>query len=253
MASLVNGLKSVASGRTLIGITGIYDNKEVTVDLDLVDSWVATHSNTISSHTIEKNLQDGYSQIIDHVNVTDPVIRLSAYLSDNLNLLSSTASTVSSAKLTNKAVSAKEKLKYLLSWQAKGFVVKIEGYGTGGSSIAAFKKFVSFLDKGTSAFYNSDLKDANYLGLDTDIIDSLVIGSITSTRKPELGNDIEISIDIQRVKFGIPKTSKRGIATGSGSGSRATAGKPPEKASTQAVKEESKISSSAKTNFAKKG
>ena len=195
MASIVNKVKSLATGRSLIGITGIYNKEKYTLDLDCVESWTNTHNTTVTSHPIEKDTsQDNYSNITDHVNISEASVSLDCLLATNTNLIS-----------RKKAITEKEKLQILLYWQASGSIVQLEGYGTGTEGF--FKKLVGFFDKGVGALYSSTLNDPNYLGTDTDIIKNLVLGNIVVTRKSDIGTDLQIKVDLKRIKFAIPKTS----------------------------------------------
>lgn len=195
MASITNAVKSFITGRTKVGLTGSGE----TIDLDIVESFVVTHNNIVTSHPIEKDPKnDTFSNITDHVNPNIPTIKVSAILSTNII----------------SRITAKEKLEKLLQWQSIGMILKIEGYGTGnGIAGDVLKKIFSILDKGWGSLYDSDLKDPHYVGIDTDIIKNVVIGNIAVTRKTDLGEDIEFTFDLQRINFAEPETYTPGQTT----------------------------------------
>lgn len=229
MSSFIEEAKSIVSGRSKIGIKGIYEGKVKTIDIDLVDSFQTTHNVNISTHPIEKSPNDTYSHITDFVQTESPSARMNCILSDNLNLTSSVIS------LSNQAISAKEKLQILLHWQRKGTVLEILGYGTGSS---AFGELISFLDKGIGALFDSELEKPEYFGIDTDVIKNVILGNISVSRKLELGNDIEVSLDVVRVFFAIPKIGKRNTLGGSSVGKS----NPPQKAEAKPTQNQKKQS-----------
>lgn len=92
MSSFIEEVKSIISGRSKIGIKGIYDGKVQTIDIDLVDSFQTTHNVNISTNPIEKSTNDTYSHITDFVQTEPPSARMNCILSDNLNLKSSVMS-----------------------------------------------------------------------------------------------------------------------------------------------------------------
>ena len=231
MASLINQVKSVATGRTLIGLTGFYKGNNETIDLDLVDGWSGTHTNLISSHPIEKDTNnDTYTNISDHVSVSNPVVTIDCILSYNTNLTS-----------LKKSITAKEKLQTLLHWQSTGTILYLEGYGTGKSGL--LKKVVSLFSDGVGALYDSEVDDPSYLGIDSDEIKNLIIGNIVVTRKPDLGNDIQLKIDVTRVKFEIPKNTTKTISVSSPS--RGSKSKPAQSSSPKPTTNQ-KVSSTAR-------
>ncbi len=195
MPSFINDIKSIVTGRTNIGLTGIYQNEEYTVDIDIVESWTGTHNNIVSEHPIEKDLNvDQYSNIVDHVNASQPSVGIDCIISKNYNLLKS-----------KKKITEKEKLEILLFWQSTGSVLQLEGYGT---PVSVTKKIIKSIANDTlTKLYEPKLNNPSYLGMDTDIIKNIVLGNIIVTRSTDLGNDIKLKLDLKQVKFAIPKTS----------------------------------------------
>lgn len=212
MASLINQAKSLFAGRSTIGISGVTSKKEKeTIDLDVVQMLDSSYTSTVSKHPIEKSPEsDDLNEIADMVSMNTPTLSMECILSDNLNLASSITS------FSNQAVSAKDKLKNLIYFQRKGSLVTIEGYGTGGDGIIG--SIISYLDRGISGLFNSDIEEEFYLGTDTDTIENIVINSLQVKRETDIGNDIKVAIGFQRIQTATAQTGFRSYSKAKPSG-----------------------------------
>lgn len=209
MASLVKGAIALVAGREKIGLTGDYKGTKTTIDLDIVLSFSSPSTSTIAQYPIEKDASNPEpATIIDHVIPTEPTIEMDAILSDNLNLASSAVA------LSNKSKSAKDKLKTILYWQKMGSILTLEGYTTGKSG--ALSQIGNALGRGLTAFYSSKLDEPYYLGIDTDVIQNLVLSKITVKRSLELGENISTMLGLQRIKIAEAKTDSRSSKKTSG-------------------------------------
>ncbi|HMV45048.1 MAG TPA: hypothetical protein PK079_25115 [Leptospiraceae bacterium] len=192
MSSIIGKAKSVFAGRETVGLTGIYQGSETTIDIDLVSSLSTTHNVTVSSHPIEKDKDNTtLNSIVDHVVTANPNVKITCIISSNLG-----------------SKTAKDKLKILLAWQSLGALVKLEGYTTGGGILT---KVIQTLNRGWGSAFSSELEEPHYVGIDTDLIQNLVLGNISITRKSELGEDIEVTIDLTRIQFATAQSVNRTV------------------------------------------
>lgn len=197
MSSILGKIKSAFAGRDRIGLTGIYQGSETTIDIDLVSSLSTIHNVTISSHPIEKDKDNTtLNSVVDHVVTANPSMKVTCLISSNLN-----------------GKTAKDKLKILLAWQSLGALVKLEGYTTGGGVLSTL---INGLNRGWGSAFESTLNDPHYVGIDTDIIQNLILGNISITRKSELGEDIDVTIDLTRVQFATAQSVNRTTQKSSG-------------------------------------
>ena len=168
---------------------------------------------------------------------------MDCFIADNLNIAKSVTS------LSNKAITAKEKLKIILNWQATGTILEMNGYGTGSEAPKYLRKLVNVLDSGWGALLDSDLDDPYYLGVDTDLIPHM--GNLSVTRKADLGRDMELGFDLQRVKFAVSKNYSKGQSP---SGNSSTNTKPAQTVEPKPVDvKTNKVSSKSVDVFKKKG
>ncbi|EMI71053.1 hypothetical protein MAL08_03435 [Leptospira noguchii] len=171
---------SIFTGRERIGITGLQEGREVTIDLNVTTAFSQDYPVTITQHPIEKDPNNPDTRnISDHVIPNPPTLNLICVLSDDIGLTSIT--TIS------------EKLKTLIYWQRTGGIVKLEGYGTGG----LINKLISFL--GMDGLFNDDLEEPLYLGLDDEVIENLALGNIKNRRDIEIGKSIEVTLELKRI------------------------------------------------------
>ncbi|EMO14455.1 phage baseplate protein [Leptospira santarosai] len=171
---------SIFTGRERIGITGLQEGREVTIDLNVTTAFSQDYPVTITQHPIEKDPNNPDTRnISDHVIPNPPTLNLICVLSDDIGLTSIT--TIS------------EKLKTLIYWQRTGSIVKLEGYGTGG----LINKLISFL--GMDGLFNDDLEEPLYLGLDDEVIENLALGNIKNRRDIEIGKSIEVTLELKRI------------------------------------------------------
>lgn len=202
MASINNSI--LQAGRDVIGITGILDGKKITVDLDVTSVFTVDQNVNVPQFPIEKKSGESVT-MIDHIIPVEPVISIEAIVSDNLNLFSSIGSSITSLSIQNKAVSVKDKLKYLLYWQRSGSLVKMEGYTTNSTISSKLNVF----SRGLSALYTSDLESPYYVGIDTDVIENILIGNIQMKRNPSLGTDVSLVMKLHRVTITETKTTSQ--------------------------------------------
>ncbi|EMJ49295.1 phage baseplate protein [Leptospira santarosai] len=171
---------SIFTGRERIGITGLQEDREVTIDLNVTTAFSQDYPVTITQHPVEKDPNNPDTRnISDHVIPNPPTLNLICVLSDDIGLTSIT--TIS------------EKLKTLIYWQRTGSIVKLEGYGTGG----LINKLISFL--GMDGLFNDDLEEPLYLGLDDEVIENLALGNIKNRRDIEIGKSIEVTLELKRI------------------------------------------------------
>ncbi|EMM99830.1 hypothetical protein LEP1GSC021_1660 [Leptospira noguchii str. 1993005606] len=171
---------SIFTGRERIGITGLQEGREVTIDLNVTTAFSQDYPVTITQHPIEKDPNNPDTRnISDHVIPNPPTLNLICVLSDDIGLTSIT--TIS------------EKLKTLIYWQRTGGIVKLEGYGTGG----LINKLISFL--GMDGLFNDDLEEPLYLGLDDEVIENLALGNIKNRRDIEIGKSSEVTLELKRI------------------------------------------------------
>ncbi|ASV10737.1 phage baseplate protein [Leptospira santarosai] len=171
---------SIFTGRERIGITGLQEGREVTIDLNVTTAFSQDYPVTITQHPVEKDPNNPDTRnISDHVIPNPPTLNLICVLSDDIGLTSIT--TIS------------EKLKTLIYWQRTGSIVKLEGYGTGG----LINKLISFL--GMDGLFNDDLEEPLYLGLDDEVIENLALGNIKNRRDIEIGKSIEVTLELKRI------------------------------------------------------
>jgi hypothetical protein len=200
MSSLIDrGLEFFGSGRKRIGISGIYNDKETVIDVDVTTTYTLTENATVTNHPIEADTDGNLKQISDYVIPVLPTIQMDIVLSGNLGLVS--GATLGLAG--NDTVSLKDKVKILTYWQKTGAVLKILGYTTG-SGVAG--KALNALSSGVQNFFDSKEPDGFYTGLDTDVVKDVVLANIVWRRKVELGIDVEASINLQKIQRVIPKT-----------------------------------------------
>lgn len=203
MSSFIN--KALSGGRERIALIGYdSDNKKTEIEIDLVESFDVTNANSISRHTIENDPDKPINAITDHIQPENPTIAMSCIISDNLNLLESAKS------FSNKAVSARDKLKQIVKWQSSGTLLTIEGYTVGASG---FGKVLNLFKRGIGNF-NSDLEEPYYGGTATDKIENVVLGNVQSKNLVSLGNDIQVVLNFQRVYLAEAKQgSKSSVIT----------------------------------------
>ncbi|MDI7188844.1 phage baseplate protein [Leptospira santarosai] len=171
---------SIFIGRENIGISGLQEGREVTIDLNVTTAFSQDYPVTITQHPIEKDPNNPDTRnISDHVIPNPPTLNLICVLSDDIGLTSIT--TIS------------EKLKTLIYWQRTGSIIKLEGYGTGG----LINKLISFL--GMDGLFNDDLEEPLYLGLDDEVIENLALGNIKNRRDIEIGKSIEVTLELKRI------------------------------------------------------
>ncbi|EMP81464.1 hypothetical protein LEP1GSC162_0750 [Leptospira santarosai str. CBC1531] len=171
---------SIFTGRERIGITGLQEGREVTIDLNVTTAFSQDYPVTITQHPVERDPNNPDTRnISDHVIPNPPTLNLICVLSDDIGLTSIT--TIS------------EKLKTLIYWQRTGSIVKLEGYGTGG----LINKLISFL--GMGGLFNDDLEEPLYLGLDDEVIENLALGNIKNRRDIEIGKSIEVTLELKRI------------------------------------------------------
>lgn len=193
MPSYIDKLSGGRERVTLIGLDK--DKNRFELELDLVETFETTYNNQITSHAIEKDPSLPVYKITDHVIPENPSIVCNCILSDNLNLLS----------LKPKTISAKDKLQMLTYWQRSGAILTLEGY-TVGSGL--FGKILNFFKRGIGNF-NSELEEPYYVGTVTERIENLCLGTITSRNKVELGNDIEVTLNLTRIHIAEARTVNR--------------------------------------------
>lgn len=180
---------SIFSGRETIGITGIQNGKNVTIDLNATTAFSQSYPVTITEHPVEKDPDNpDTGNIADHIVPVSPTLGMTCILDDDVEL----------ASITTKS----EKLKTLLYWQRTGSIVKFEGYGTGG----LIGKMLSFF--GMSGLFNDDLEEPLYMGLDDDVIENIAIGNIRTRRDVELGKSVELTLDLNRIIVTEAKTTQ---------------------------------------------
>lgn len=171
---------SIFTGRETIGITGIQNGKEVTINLNVTTAFGQSYPVTITEHPVEKDPENpDTGNISDHVIPGSPTMSLTCILDEDVDLTSVT--TIS------------EKIKTLIFWQRTGSIVKFEGYGTGG----LIGKMLSFF--GMAGLFNDDLEEPLYMGLDDEVIENIAIGNIRNRRDVELGKSSEVTIDLNRI------------------------------------------------------
>lgn len=171
---------SIFTGRERIGITGLQEGREVTIDLNVTTAFSQDYPVTITQHPVEKDPNNPDTRnISDHVIPNPPTLNLICVLSDDIGLTSIT--TIS------------EKLKTLIYWQRTGGIVKLEGYGTSG----LINKLISFL--GMDGLFNDDLEEPLYLGLDDEVIENLALGNIKNRRDIEIGKSSEVTLELKRI------------------------------------------------------
>lgn len=193
MSSLIG---KIAGGRTRVTLIGLDKNKEkVELEIDLVETFEVVYNNKVSKHTVEKDANKPVPKIIDNVNPDNPTIAMNVILSDNINLDVTKSLTTS----------AKDKLKTLIYWQASGSILTLEGY-TVGSGMAG--DILNYLKSGIGNF-NSKLDEPFYAGVITEKIENLVIGNIVSRNKLDLGHNIEVTINLERIKIADAKSTKK--------------------------------------------
>ncbi|EMO91352.1 phage baseplate protein [Leptospira noguchii] len=211
---------SIFIGREKIGISGLQEGREVTIDLNVTTAFSQDYPVTITQHPIEKDPNNPDTRnISDHVIPNPPTLNLICVLSDDIGLTSIT--TIS------------EKLKTLIYWQRTGGIVKFEGYGTGG----LINKLISFL--GMDGLFNDDLEEPLYLGLDDEVIENLALGNIKNRRDIEIGMSIEVTLELKRIIVTEAQTTQ-----GTGKQKVKTRGKVPTQET--GISSCSKIKSSAK-------
>lgn len=197
MSSILGKVKSAFAGRDTIGLTGIYQGSETTIDIDLMSGFVASHNVTVSSHPIEKDKDNTtLNSVVDHVVTANPTVRVTCLISSNL-----------------RGKTAKDKLKVILAWQSLGALVKLEGYTTGSGVLSTL---INGLNRGWGSAFESTLNDPHYVGIDTDIIQNLILGNISITRKSDLGEDVELQIDMTRIQFATAQSVSRTSQKSSG-------------------------------------
>jgi hypothetical protein len=212
MSSLIDrGLEFAGSGRKRIGISGIYNEKETIIDVDVTTSYTLTENATITNHPIEAENDGNLQQISDYVVPSLPTIQLDIVISGNLGLKSA----VSLGLAESDSVSMKDKVKILTYWQKTGAVLNILGYTTGSNGAG---KFLNALSSGVQNFFSTTEPDAFYTGLDTDVVTDVVLGNIQWKRTTEIGIDVSANITLQKIQRAIPKTGSV-QTSGSGSGS----------------------------------
>lgn len=178
-------------GRQSIGLTGEFEGNTKTVSIDITSSFIVTANVDITEHGIEKDAKNPIPTITDHVRPKLPSIALEIILADDLI----------------EDVKAKEKMKVISFWQKTGSLIQLEGYGTGSKATAAIKE--------TLSKFREDMKtatteqDSFFVGIDTDVIPSLVIGNINWKKSIDTGPNIGASLNLQRVYLA---TSRIGLA-----------------------------------------
>lgn len=192
MSSLFDrALEVVGVGRQRIGLSGLMDGKPKTVDLDVTSSFSVSAETEVTTHPIEVSKSNPYGSITDFVIPKVRVLTLEVVLSDNLDLIGD-------------SVSVKDKVKILNYWQMNGFLINLEGYTTGGVADGA----LNYVKSGISNLFSSKENDPFYFGLDTDIIQGLVIGNIQFKRVSEIGRDVSATIELKKVFFASSSESK---------------------------------------------
>lgn len=192
MASVIGKLSGGREKLTLIGLNA--ENEKVEIEIDLTETFETTYNNQVTTHAIEKDKNLSVSKIADHVIPENPSISCNCVLSDNLNLLS-----------TQKAISAKDKLRTLTYWQRSGSIITLEGYTVGSGLVG---KILNFFNRGIGNF-NSELEEPYYAGTVTEKIENLVLGTVVSRNKTDLGNDIEVTLNFTRVKIAEAMTTTK--------------------------------------------
>ena len=82
MSSVISKAKSMFSGRETIGLTGVFEKKIVTIDIDIVKVFNSNYDVEITSHPVEKNIKNADAGcIVDHVIPKPPAIDIEANLS----------------------------------------------------------------------------------------------------------------------------------------------------------------------------
>lgn len=225
MGSVINSV--LTGGREKIGLTGDFNGKKTTVDINVTTAYTWVSGVDITSHPIEKDDENLNVNITDHVVPKLPVISIEAILSDDLNLLSSVIDSVSNLSVQNNAVSVKDKIKILAYWQRTGALLTMEGYFVGGVG----SKILNYFKSGVGALISSeDIKEAFYAGISTDNIKGVVLGNITYKQTLSNGLDVVTNFSLQKVYYATAKIgssstgkSKPGVTD---SGKRETVKKP---------------------------
>lgn len=199
MASIIDSVGSaIGAGRQKIGLTGKYQGKDVTIDIDVMTSYTWMSNVEVTNHPVERDKNNPDGSISDHTIPKPPAITIDIVLSDNLNL----DKNVTKFTYKNQSVSIKDKVKTLSYWQRNGSILTLEGYTAGSGMLG---NALNYLKTGTA--YNSNLDEIFYVGMDTDIIQNLVLGNIQWKRIPENGKDCQAQINLSRIHVAIAKTS----------------------------------------------
>ena len=201
MSGLVSNVIGYGFGRQSIGLTGEYQGQLTTISIDVTTSFVLTANVDITEHGIEKDSKNPIAVITDHVRPKLPTLSIEIIIADDLI----------------ESVTAKEKKQIISFWQRTGSIIQLEGYGTG-------SKVDNFIKKTLDEF-RTEMKtistelDSFSVGIDTDIIPSLVIGNITWKKTIDTGPHIGASMSLQRVylataRVGLANSSKTTTNTG---------------------------------------